>query len=158
PDFAELPTIFPFADEQIDRVAKTEPTLRDMLQQFRHLFDHLVYGGGEDRSPRLTENSATHPPVASRVPAPDMPPEVKSVIVVETLATQTNAAAATSPPHLAELWVQEFRAARRNLEPDGALTGATRELQSGLGAFLQICHEHGVKVGPWRLQHVAPEW
>src|SRR5262245_10684613 len=55
PDFAELPTIFPFADEQIDRVAKTEPTLRDMLQQFRHLFDHLVYGGGEDRSPRLTE-------------------------------------------------------------------------------------------------------
>jgi hypothetical protein len=31
-------------------------------------------------------------------------------------------------------------------------------LQSGLGAFLQICLEHGVKVGPWRLQHVVPEW
>ena len=21
-----------------------------------------------------------------------------------------------------------------------------------------MCHEHGVKVGPWRLQHVVPEW
>ena len=51
-----------------------------------------------------------------------------------------------------------MRAARRKLEPEGALTGATRELQAGLGAFLQICHEHGVKVGPWRLQHVVGEW
>ena len=38
------PDIFPFADEQVTRIARTEPTLRDMLQQFRHLFDHLVYG------------------------------------------------------------------------------------------------------------------
>jgi hypothetical protein len=45
-----------------------------------------------------------------------------------------------------------------NLTPEGSLTGATRELQAGLGAFLRICHEHGVKVGPWRLQHVVPEW
>src|SRR5262249_5762443 len=37
-------------------------------------------------------------------------------------------------------------------------TGATRELQLGLGEFLRICHEHGVKVGPWRLQHVVGEW
>ena len=51
-----------------------------------------------------------------------------------------------------------MRSARRKLEPEGALTGATRELQAGLGAFLQICHEHGVKVGPWRLQHVVAEW
>jgi hypothetical protein len=50
-----------------------------------------------------------------------------------------------------------MRAARRQLEPEGALTGATRELQAGLGAFLQTCHEHGVKVGPWRLQHVVGE-
>jgi hypothetical protein len=57
-----------------------------------------------------------------------------------------------------ELWEQELRAARRKLEPDGALTGATREVQAGLGSFLQLCHEHGVKVGPWRLQHVVPEW
>ena len=38
------------------------------------------------------------------------------------------------------------------------MTGATRELQAGLGAFLQTCHDHGVKVGPWRLQHVVGEW
>ena len=58
-----------------------------------------------------------------------------------------------------ESWDVELRsAARRKLEPEGALTGATRELQAGLGAFLQVCHEHGVKVGPWRLQHVVPEW
>jgi hypothetical protein len=31
-------------------------------------------------------------------------------------------------------------------------------LQAGLGAFLQIGHEHGVKVGPWRLHHIVPEW
>jgi len=31
-------------------------------------------------------------------------------------------------------------------------------VQAGLGAFLKACHEHGVKVGPWRLAHVAPEW
>ncbi len=44
PDFGDLPTIFPFNDEQIQRIARTEPTLRDMLQQFRHLFDHIIYG------------------------------------------------------------------------------------------------------------------
>src|SRR5262249_54109467 len=52
---------------------------------------------------------------------------------------------------------EDVRAPRRKLEPEGALTGATRELQAGLGAFLQACHEHGVKVGPWRLQHVVGE-
>src|SRR5262249_4630231 len=44
PDFTELPAHFPFADEQVYRIARTEPTLRDMLQQFRHLYDRLVYG------------------------------------------------------------------------------------------------------------------
>jgi hypothetical protein len=63
-----------------------------------------------------------------------------------------------TPERLAELWDQEQRAARRKLEPEGALTGATRELQAGLGAFLAVCHEHGVKVGPWRLQHVVGEF
>src|SRR5205814_202891 len=61
-------------------------------------------------------------------------------------------------PSLGELWDQELRSARRKLEPEGALTGATRELQAGLGAFLRLGHEHGVKVGPWRLHHVVPEW
>src|SRR5262249_28500458 len=59
---------------------------------------------------------------------------------------------------VAGVWDEEVRSARRKLEPEGALTGATRELQAGLGAFLQVCHEHGVKVGPWRLHHVVGEW
>src|SRR5262245_27764647 len=36
---AQLPACFPFTPEQVDRIAKTEPTLRDMLQQFRQLYD-----------------------------------------------------------------------------------------------------------------------
>ncbi len=44
PEHAELPPLFPFTEEQVLQVARTEPTLRDMLQQYRHLFDHLVYG------------------------------------------------------------------------------------------------------------------
>jgi hypothetical protein len=75
------------------------------------------------------------------------------MVVVET-PVETPAA----KPSLSDLWEQELRSARRKLEPEGALTGATRELQAGLGTFLQVCLEHGVKVGPWRLQHVVPEW
>ncbi len=285
PCLDELPSsdgmtdIFPFSDEQVLRIAGTEPTLRDMLQQCRHLFDHLIYGPDDATSPRpssqsneivrvtqtQSEKSVNHatesqeysaamafrlnpediPPLpeppkesASRLSAylenEQQPPEVtfKSVTIVEsppepstgedvpqaqpvneTLAPSnapqpdftgemsssvssdssepcTPAAMASSvvapevPPalpfptplvavepsagmvtsttptyaSLVELWDQEQRAARRKLEPEGALTGATRELQAGLGAFLTICHEHGVKVGPWRLQHVVPEW
>jgi hypothetical protein len=154
PDFADLPPLFPFADDPIDRVARTEPTLRDMLQQFRHLFDRVVYGAEE----RPTEAPAA-------LPVAEMPPGVKSIIVVETPASpapppasEESATGTEGPADLAALWEQEMRAARRKLEPEGALTGATRELQAGLGAFLQVCHEHGVKVGPWRLNHVVPEW
>lgn len=64
---------------------------------------------------------------------------------------------AAVPEPIVELWQQCVDAARMQLEPEGALTGATRELQAGLGLFLQTCHEHGVKVGPWRLQHVVGE-
>ena len=175
PDFADLPSIYPFTDEQITRVAKTEPTLRDMLQQFRHMFDHVVYGEGSvspltDPSPRHTQ------PVPLPVPVPDaagmnrLPPAadqpiVKSVIVVQSPAGLGGAGHTIGHGHgntktldLTEPWQQELRSARAQLEPEGALTGATRELQSGLGAFLQVCHEHGVKVGPWRLQHVVGEW
>jgi hypothetical protein len=183
PDFADLSPIFPFTDEQVQRVARTEPTLRDMLQQFRHLFDHLVFG----EQPAATLPAGEPAPMAapgSRLPAEELPPVVKSVIVVESPAggsedrrskiENRGAQAATSsrnpaqpdarssllPPRssLQELWDQEMRAARRKLEPEGALMGATRELQAGLGTFLQACHEHGVKVGPWRLQHVVGEW
>jgi hypothetical protein len=155
PDFAELPAIFPFTPEQIERVARTEPTLRDMLQQFRHQFDHVVYANGDERRTQLTDPETAPAAPVNRLPAAavfapptatPLPPEVKSVVVVQS----------ASP--IGDLWDQEMRSARRKLEPEGALTGATRELQAGLGAFLQICHEHGVKVGPWRLCHVVPEW
>ena len=374
PDFEELSSIYPFTEEQVLRIARTEPTLRDMLQQFRHLFDHIVFGPdqdftspisrhtdprGESRSEQRGESAATArtdepttpavfvPSVASILgltddaPTPDdtasatvqpqaLPPvfsvskpapmsainanananatdpsatppasavssaspttpadasrlsdlmghNVASVLVksIDTITadastpstlstpnangdaaaayTATDADAATAdassinqigdtlrtipleapleldepeailppaPPPLPprpltppagtmttnpritaqvapltlsptppqpqppqpqplstaspmpahpvsskftdttarELWEQEQRAARRKLEPEGALTGATRELQAALGSFLQVCHEHGVKVGPWRLQHVVPEW
>jgi hypothetical protein len=183
-DGAELPSLFPFTEEQVTRVAKTESTLRDMLQQFRHLFDHLVYGqampdavdAGAGEPADATWPQAPLP--ANRLAAAELPPGVKSVVVVETpaqakpsmgpkaaslvppvmpLAAPLAAVTARTGGNLAELWDQELRAARRQLEPDGALVGATRELQAGLGQFLGICHEHGVKVGPWRLQHVVGE-
>jgi hypothetical protein len=310
PDGEPVPDIFPFADEQVTRIARTEPTLRDMLQQCRHLFDHLVYGpddkqetvgrqetvretgdrkqetedmaNGHASAGRVSEDSEpmaekpvsrispplvdsvieipqmdSAPPIpesetASRVAAllgNDPTPETvtfKHVDIVETPAAHTDdvpmgmpveepiegeetgdreqetvaeekghrgqepvqesgnrkqetekteepmsslspvpcllppdlvppplpfpvAVVAAEPSvavvkpalthaALAELWDQEQRSARRKLDPEGALTGATRELQAGLGALLAICHEHGVKVGPWRLQHVVPEW
>ncbi len=178
PDAAQLSPIFPFTDEQVERVARTEPTLRDMLQQFRHLFDHLVFGPATESE---AEPRTEAPP--SRLPEAELPAVIKSVMVVETPAEGAPAASGVGtsslacPPEdgtskaacpyentpasavsLPELWDQEVRSARRKLEPDGALTGATREVQAGLGTFLQVCHEHGVKVGPWRLQHVVPEW
>ena len=284
PDAAELPDIYPFGAEQIDRIARTEPTLRDMLQQFRHLFDHLIYGPDDgtpdprrpqtepsvqampeaarqaltsrptdvasDETAALVSRFESYPesttvPVTNRLesypepmpteapvqltamtPANEVTPTdklnrinallgndpepasspaqvtIKSVTVVDSPPqpsdpvepmsgataslspeTPSNSAAPEVPPLasfpnlaqqrsaasvvksgqlpesvIAELWDQEFRSARRKLEPDGALTGATRELQAALGTFLTVCHEHGVKVGPWRLQHVVPEW
>src|SRR5262249_8335208 len=58
-DCSDLPAIFPFTGEQIERVARTEPTLRDMLQQFRHLFDHYVYG----EAPMTVESEMPRTPV-----------------------------------------------------------------------------------------------
>ena len=135
------PPLFPFNEEQIARIAKTEATLRDMLQQFRQWFDHVVYGEGQ---PETEEVRSITPRIT--------PEHVKSVVIVETPAEPP----AKVPP-LAETWEQELASAKTNLSPDGAITGATRELQAGLGAFLHACHEHGVKVGPWRLQHVVSE-
>jgi hypothetical protein len=164
PDFGDLSSIFPFMEEHVQCVAKTEPTLRDMLQQFRHLFDHLVYG--EAAAVTLAEPVEAPPAAepapapANRLPAEEPPVVVKSVVVVQSPPAPAEKAPADKGPrpNLGELWDQEVRSARRKLEPDGALTGATRELQGALGQFLQLCHEDGVKVGPWRLQHVVPEW
>jgi hypothetical protein len=213
PDFAELSPVFPFTGEQVARIARTEPTLRDMLQQFGYLFEYTVYGkatqGAYEKSEtiREMERESIHGeprPTHTEIPAPtDLPPSVKSVILVEEAApdgdivpdtlTSTGfpvvqpvnridrlerpsysvlgteyadripaapgpAALPASAPDLAALWDQELATAKTKLEPEGALTGATRELQAGLGAFLQLCHEHGVKVGAWRLQHVVPEF
>jgi hypothetical protein len=165
PDFADLPALFPFTDEQVERIARTEPTLRDMLQQLRHLFDHLVYGEAHASSAVTVET--VHDlslPVRSVEQTAGLPSAVKSLVVVETPAvpaqtsSPSQAPAPELVPVLSQSWDQEMGNAQHNLSPEGALTGATRELQGGLGAFLQLCHEHGVKVGPWRLQHVVPEW
>ena len=180
PDRDEHNDIYPFTDEQVQRIAATEPTLRDMLQQFRHLFDHLVYGDGEERSilpetPRgTTVGEYTVLPETTRgtavgeytvksvaiVTSPDTPPVPLARAVDEPSHSEAESdqPQGISSAAMLELWAQEERSARRKLEPEGALTGATRELQAGLGSFLQSCHEHGVKVGPWRLQHVVPEF
>ncbi|MFO0965996.1 MAG: hypothetical protein U0793_10490 [Gemmataceae bacterium] len=154
----DVPDFFPFTPEQVTQIARTEPTLRDMLQQFRQLFDHMVYG--EAQKAAYDVGTST-----DRIGAV---PQVKAVTVVETseqqtpgdatvrtLVQQTNTVWTGNP---LGAWQQEMQAARLAIESEGSLTGATRELQAGLGAFLQACFEHGVKVGPWRLQHVVPEW
>src|SRR5262245_51140917 len=59
PESSELPALYPFTEEQVNRVARTEPTLRDMLQQLRHLFDHVVYGpDDEDRGSRIEDRGS----------------------------------------------------------------------------------------------------
>src|SRR5262249_31539845 len=151
-----------FSEEHIERIARTEPTLRDMLQQFRHLFDHLIYGGAPvtalDRDAADGQRAKIR---STETPTAELPAQVKSVIVIES---PVSSATPKAPPSsrsnvmIGELWEQEIQSARAQLAPDCGLTGATRELQAGLGSFLQLCHEHGVKVGPWRLQHVVPEW
>jgi len=176
--------IAPFTDEQVMRIAGTEPTLRDMLQQFRHLFDHVIYGPEESPTREQGSNRITEEldePVAEEITFKSVEivespgePAASAAGVVEQYETPVAEATTEFSPEpsipvvartsnlnhdsLVDLWQQEQRAARRKLEPDGALTGATRELQAGLGAFLSACHENGVKVGPWRLQHVVPEW
>ncbi|HZU36350.1 MAG TPA: hypothetical protein VFA18_10605, partial [Gemmataceae bacterium] len=169
PDFADLSPIFPFTDEQVVRIARTEPTLRDMLQQFRHLFDHVVFGNAPESLTDSVE-SAKVPPINDRgLPPVEIEPVIKSVAIIDTTNEERAAVVEECAPEPcspdarpssgdpAELWEHELRAARRKLEPEGSLTGATRELQAGLGKFLAACHEHGVKVGPWRLQHVVDE-
>ena len=175
-DADQLDPLFPFNEEQVRRIAQTEPTLRDMLQQCRHLFDHVVYGhevwtGATNRLTEIAGETVDEIPMAE-IPPSRLPVDPPSPLLLEQVALKSveiiraedpvEAAAAAAgnltPSGMAELWAQEQRAALRKLMPDGALTGATREIQAGLGAFLQACHEHGVKVGPWRLQHVVPEY
>src|SRR5262249_17262259 len=129
PNFADLPYLFPFNDEQVLRIARTEPTLRDMLQQFRHLFDHVVYGESATAAAEVTPRL----PDSRRLPADELPPVIKSVTIVETPADQTTgnttvtehpvapsprdrvAAESMAVPNLPELWEQELNAALRKL-------------------------------------------
>ena len=94
PDFGDLPTIYPFTDEQIQRIARTEPTLRDMLQQFRHLFDHIIYGTeNEERGWKVEDGGSKiqtaqagpeQTPTASRLPDYELSPVIKSYIEVDS--------------------------------------------------------------------------
>jgi hypothetical protein len=177
PDLAGLPTLFPFAPEQVERIARTEPTLRDMLQQFRHLFDKRVFEPQADEP--ASEAGPRGEVRAALDESAELPPHVKSFVQIEAPTANDPTAAlldelpalslrvgesseanqkTRSCANISDLWEQELRSARRKLEPEGAIPGATRELQAGLGTFLRICHEHGVKVGPWRLTHVVPEF
>src|SRR5262249_47214105 len=128
--------LYPFNEEQVQQIARTEPTLRDMLQQFRKLFDHLVYGEVQKAAFDAETTTLPMPNLA------DMPPAVKSVIVVETPAQSPALPRASADAlDMRGMWTQALADARAKLSPEGSLTGATRELQAGLGAFLQICHE-----------------
>ena len=80
PDFADLPPIYPFQEDQVIRIARTEPTLRDMLQQFRQLFDHLVYAGATESG--IQQETAPHR--GGRTTPDQLPISIKSVVVVET--------------------------------------------------------------------------
>ncbi len=230
PDARELSAIFPYTAEQVERIARTEPTLRDMIQQFRSLFDLTVFGSetsevfepthkvetllsrtladeirkrnetpidspaipldislpGEEPIPENFEgmdpdSGFTTDPVSDQIPeTANLPlddqlptvlspadlfaaggytdPSTPSPLVQSQLGSNLGAIGGELLPSNTDLWDQEVRAARRRLEPEGAVTGATRELQAGLGHFLRLAMEHGVKVGPWRLQHVVEEW
>lgn len=158
----EVPsTLFPFTEEKITQIARTEPTLRDMLQQFRQLFDHLVYGEVQKAAYETAGSDRTATPEvrAKAVTVVETPVKQTGYLTEEarTLVQQSNTSWA-GLPNPKDVWQQEMQAARQKIETEGSLTGATRELQAGLGSFLQTCFEHGVKVGPWRLQHVVPEW
>ncbi|MEZ6143691.1 MAG: hypothetical protein R3B84_24265 [Zavarzinella sp.] len=186
--YGDFDSLYPFKEEQIRRIASTEPTLRDMLQQCRHLFDHLVYGE-ENNSAHLVNrvaNVVSTPTPETEVvaeqevttiapeeieaisepevvaPVAPMVPEavtVKSIEVITEQELEIAASASTLDREtISELLAQEQRSASRKLMPEGALTGATREIQAGLGEFLLTCLDHGVKLGPWRLQHVVPEY
>jgi hypothetical protein len=113
-------------------------------------------GRAEDVSPLL--EAQANSPSSKKQEANVSEPANEEQGVYAPRFPEIPSAAVMNSTALVELWEQECRAARRKLEPEGALTGATRELQAGLGAFLSVCHEHGVKVGPWRLQHVVNEW
>src|SRR5262249_37452235 len=113
-DTSELPPCYPFTAEQIDRIAQTEPTLRDMLQQLRAHFDHVVFGSTEPTEVRseVKPTNAEFPvrtaETPTRLPAEELPPQVKSFITVETPAGDTAPSAEVSPVSQSDLWEREL--------------------------------------------------
>lgn len=189
PNFKSLPEFYPFTLEQIDRIARTEPTLRDMLQQFRHFFDKIVYGAESESITEVAPSSVGYhvDSVEMEVPRDQLPEGVRSMVILDATpetqigkAEHRNSFSPTQVPEtqlgndaglkeekriqelqpeaLSLLWAKEFSLAKEQLMPEGALAGATKELQAGLGSLLHLCHDQGIKVGPWRLQHVVSEW
>src|SRR5262249_7942945 len=122
----------------------------------------LVYGGAPVTAVETTTEREARNVERLGLRPGELPPEVKSGIVGESPSgrgpSEEVPAATGAPGQLPGLCAPERQAAPRTPGAGGDLTGATRELQAGLGSFLQACHENGVKVGPWRLQHVVAEW
>ena len=104
------------------------------------------------------------PPTPVFPPLSDAPTPIARRMEDEAIRTTPTPSVAAPPMakvpakiNLLDLWTDAVTTAKAKLAPEAALTGASRELQAGLGALLATCHEHGVKVGPWRLTHVVPE-
>ena len=187
--FSYLPPFYPFQLEQIDRIARTEATLRDMLQQFRQIFDTLVFGKSDliglpsfvtdplprEETPSVVGNSfkllskdaglCVHSAVSTenltqssgsdlvRISTQMPSIEIRSVVEVEVCSEDVSEP--INGCDINDLWELEVRSALRQLNSDGATVGATREIQAGLGLLLRLMNDHGVRVGPWRLQHVV---
>src|SRR5205823_4427380 len=90
-----------FTDEQVMRIARTEPTLRDMLQQFRHLFDHVVYGSeGEDRG-RVGDRTAPRAEPPSRPQAEEFDADEDALSPLPPEPSGSSAPAPFVPPPFA---------------------------------------------------------
>ena len=171
PCFSSLPPVFPLEATQVERVAKTESTLRDMLQQYRAIFDSVVYGAPEPEIPVSIDLKPQESPISvnrlqnhfeSQEDSPDSNKGylLKSVVEISVnSAPSSNIEPAKNNPrleaNLADIWEIELASAKRQLSPEGSLCGATREIHNGLGFLLRLANEHGIRVGPWRLQHVV---
>src|SRR5262249_11515502 len=104
--------VYPFTEDQVEGIARAQPTLRDMLQQFRQLFDHLVFGEVQ-KAAFDVETTTTHlAPVAQGIPGP-----VKSVVVVE-VPTKSPALPRASADEfdLRGMWEQALADAKTKLE------------------------------------------
>src|ERR1700722_6839069 len=114
-----------------------------MLQQFRQLFDHLVYGQVEKAAYDTDATSGRVHQAEGLVKTTDLTPSAGAAAVPVKSFTLVEVPANSPPPPQTSLsaelldvqgpWQQEMAAAGAKLAPEGSLTGATRELQAGLG-------------------------